>query len=630
MSIIIASFGLLIVDVLTLTGMALALHYLSTRYGISLLLMYIATVVGILTYADPLIIFLEPVPNIILTIPTDFIVPTILSIILVLYIVDGTEITQLVIFGIALIQLIVGLIFIVISMTIRIPTASALVSDVVFTDVLQVNLQTMISGVIAFVADMFVIAFLYQGVSNVLKKQNNWLAIGIALIGSLWTDAIVFNFLAEIGQGGFATFIPGDIISKSVTALVLFPIITLYLNRFSSRFPTMSKHNIRSTFDIFHNLFGDWRIKILQLEAELRDTEINTQQLIANIQEVFWMADQGDQQSYFISPAFDRMLGIKRGEYYLDPAMIYTMVHDEDADAVRNQWLTYTNRNHDIEFRIIGQDGKTRWLRDRTYCVQDSDMDIDRVIGITEDITSQKEQQTLVIEIEIEREKLKFLHELIREVSHDIQSPLAALSIKVDLLERVKGDAKREKRYLHELKKQTQQLSELVEHLFTLIKIESRIETLDEVCNFHEVCQDVFDELHPVANNKQLDMRIELAETQPFVRCNISGLRRVVDNLIGNAIRYTPTNGMIHVETHVQDGTLTMIVRDNGIGISKQDIHHIFDRFYRASNTQDVHGTGLGLAIAKQIVHQMDGTIRAESELNKGSTFTVTLPLIAS
>ncbi len=625
---ILLSFGVLVIEVFILSGIALLLHYFSSRYGISLLLMYIATIIGILTYAGSLNIYLEPISGIILTIPGDIFIPTILATILILYVVDGTEITQAVIFGISIIQLLVAIVFVIISLTAYLPVTAA-ISEIPFTDILKVNLQSMIAGVIAFIIDMFVVAVVYQGIHNFFRRQKVWIAAVGALLCGLWTDALTFNFLASIGQGDFTLFIAGDLLSKTLTALTISPIIVLYLVQFAPRrLHKKNLHHYRPTFDILNNLFGDWRLKIIKLEMELRESEINTNQLIKHIQEIFWIADYNDNQSYFLSPAFETVLGISRGDYYLNPNIIHDIIHEDDIERVMGQWLTYVDHNREIEFRIVRANGDLQWIRDRTYLIKDTELNINRVIGISEDITSQKKLQELQNAIEIEHEKIKFLNDLVREVSHDLQSPINAIGLKVDLLRRVKGDVVREERYLSELKKQTKHLSELVEYVFVLIKNKSRVDIIEEICSFNNICQDVFDILYPNAEAKKVSISIELAQTMPHILCNKNDLHRAVMNLVSNAIRYTPADGTVSIQTKHDDKHITLMVSDTGIGIREDEIPLIFERFYRASNASTIDGTGLGLAISKQIIEQNGGTIKIKSVLNEGTTFIVNLPLV--
>jgi len=628
MTTIFVTFGLLILEVWILAGIAIGLHYLSSRYGVSLLLMYAAAIIGIITFANPTTVFVEPVPDIILTLPGDFFVPTILVIVLVLYVVDGTEIAQAVIFGIALIQLLVAFIFFIISATAYLPQATSALVGVSFTDILQVNLQVMGAGVVAFIADMFVIAIIYQGVQNIFQHRMNWLAVALALVGALWTDAIMFNVLSSIGRGGFTEFIAGDIVSKSIAALSIFPIVALYLNRFAPTLPGDEKTRYRPAFDIVHNLFGDWRFKIVHLESELREKEINTHELIANINQIFWIADEQSVHAHFISPAFDRLLSVSRGTFYLTPDSLTDIVHPDEQEII-GRWLCYEGTSHDIEFRVKGRDGGDMWVRDRTYHVEDEELNIKRVIGITENITDLKERQQLETAITVEREKIQILHELVREVSHDIQSPISAMTLKIDLIDRVKNDGKRRKKYLKDLKRQTFHLSQMIERLFTLMKVESQSNLLQDISDVNTLCQDAVDEAYPLAEEKHLTIDLNLTTVPMPIQCTVTDMRRVFNNLITNAIRYTPEEGTITITTDIdiEEDRAKVSITDTGIGISEDDLPHIFERFYRATNTDDIEGTGLGLAITRQIIQQHNGDISVESELNTGTTFTVYLPL---
>jgi two-component system, OmpR family, sensor histidine kinase BaeS len=107
---------------------------------------------------------------------------------------------------------------------------------------------------------------------------------------------------------------------------------------------------------------------------------------------------------------------------------------------------------------------------------------------------------------------------------------------------------------------------------------------------------------------------------------------RALGNLIGNAVKFTPAGGRVLIDGHVENDRAVITVRDTGIGIPTEEHQKIFDRYYRASATdgRTINGSGLGLAIVREIVSQHDGTVDVASEPGKGSTFTVTLPLLVS
>jgi len=132
------------------------------------------------------------------------------------------------------------------------------------------------------------------------------------------------------------------------------------------------------------------------------------------------------------------------------------------------------------------------------------------------------------------------------------------------------------------------------------------------------------------ARDKGQNLSVSIAPDLPLVQGNSLRLSQVVNNLVGNAIKYTPTGGTITVRLEEETGELLLHVQDNGIGIAPADQPYIFDKFYRVQDkrTRDVSGAGLGLAIAKSAVEKHGGRIWVESEPGRGTIFHVALPAI--
>jgi len=129
-----------------------------------------------------------------------------------------------------------------------------------------------------------------------------------------------------------------------------------------------------------------------------------------------------------------------------------------------------------------------------------------------------------------------------------------------------------------------------------------------------------------VAQQKGISLRVETREELPQVQIDVERMAQVFDNLITNAIRYTPEGGQVALTARASNGTVEFQVSDTGRGISPEDLPHIFDRFYRGDPSRRQSGeSGLGLAIAKSIVEAHGGKIGVESLPGKGATFTITL-----
>lgn len=132
-----------------------------------------------------------------------------------------------------------------------------------------------------------------------------------------------------------------------------------------------------------------------------------------------------------------------------------------------------------------------------------------------------------------------------------------------------------------------------------------------------------------LAAEKQITMEFDLPPKMPVIQGDREKLAVVVQNLLGNAIKYTPEGGEVRVFVEMSERELTLEVSDSGIGISEEDVEKVFEKFYRANDPRvgDITGSGLGLALTSEIVRLHGGDLTVESELNEGSTFKMTLPI---
>lgn len=217
--------------------------------------------------------------------------------------------------------------------------------------------------------------------------------------------------------------------------------------------------------------------------------------------------------------------------------------------------------------------------------------------------------------------------ELIANVSHDLRTPLTSLHGYIETLLMKDKDLTEEQRcdYLRTAANHSEQLNHLIGELFELAKLDS-VETLLNIEPFSlaELAQDVAHSFKLSAEKRHIRIKTDLSSSVPFAYGDIALIQRVLENLIDNAMRYTPEGGEIALSLAAKNQNIIVKVTDTGCGISKEDVPHIFDRFYRSSKSRenvDFH-SGLGLAIVKRILSLHGSDIRADSELNKGTTFT--------
>jgi two-component system phosphate regulon sensor histidine kinase PhoR len=218
-------------------------------------------------------------------------------------------------------------------------------------------------------------------------------------------------------------------------------------------------------------------------------------------------------------------------------------------------------------------------------------------------------------------------NEFINTVSHDLRSPLTAVQGYVDLLERVGPVNEQQHEFLHRIQTSMESITSLVNELLELGRIESGFDRQNEVVSLDSILRFSLETVDGLISEKHLNLHLHLPEEIPPTRGNPIRLRQMVDNLLGNAIKYTPDGGDITIEMEAQSEQIILRINNTGPGIPPADQPHIFEKFYRARNVpKGVEGSGLGLAIVKSIVVSHQGRIWAESLPGHGSTFTVILP----
>lgn len=219
--------------------------------------------------------------------------------------------------------------------------------------------------------------------------------------------------------------------------------------------------------------------------------------------------------------------------------------------------------------------------------------------------------------------------ELIANISHDLRSPLASVQGYLETIlmkkENLTEDKKQE--YLTIVHKNILRLNKLVYELFELSRLDAKqVQPEYESFSIAELAQDVILKFKPEAVDKNIDIQSNLPKNIALVEGDIGMIERALSNLLENAINFTPDQGQIRLDLQDKEKKITVRVRDTGAGINKQDLPHIFERFYRVDKSRSSKGTGLGLAITKKIVELHHSDIFVHSELNKGTTFEFDLP----
>lgn len=221
-----------------------------------------------------------------------------------------------------------------------------------------------------------------------------------------------------------------------------------------------------------------------------------------------------------------------------------------------------------------------------------------------------------------------YKHDLISTVSHELRTPLTSIAGHLELIEDAPGRAADASFAV--VRRNLDRVGSLIDDLLTLKKVSNPDRPLESgVVDLQQVLLDAAAALAVRAEAEGVTLKVAPAAGPVLISGDHGELERVALNLVGNAVKYTPAGGHVDLWTERSDRFVRMVCRDDGIGISKRDQEELFTEFFRSTNPDALAspGTGLGLSIVRRIVQRHGGSIRLESDLGQGSTFTVRLPL---
>ncbi len=284
------------------------------------------------------------------------------------------------------------------------------------------------------------------------------------------------------------------------------------------------------------------------------------------------------------------------------------------AESLGTNDLNYTSVSQELG---VGEPAEI-FLRAHTAPVRN---DIGEVMGsvtVLQDISHLKELD-------------KMKSEFIAMVTHELRAPIAAVEQQLTvILNKMAGEVtEKQEQLLSRAKERTKGLLDLIKDLLDLSKIEAgKMVQYKEPLLLHEVIQRVVDLMKVEAENKKLDLQFSAPPKVSLILADRTSMEGIFTNLISNAIKYTPEGGKVWVNLAEEGGFVKATVSDTGIGLKKEDLPRIFDKFYRVKTTQtrQIVGTGLGLSIVKSIVDAHLGSITVDSEEGGGTSFTVLLP----
>lgn len=307
------------------------------------------------------------------------------------------------------------------------------------------------------------------------------------------------------------------------------------------------------------------------------------------------------------------------------PAAEMEEFHQRDRRVLEGKELVASEES------LTGPSG-TRWLQTKKIPLLDEDGTPRYLLGISEDITERKQAtEALLLAKEAAEGVSRVKSELIANVSHELRTPLTLIAGTVDalLLGEAGPLAEPVRERLGRMRRNTARLTTLVNDLLDFSRLEAgKAEVRWQPVRAAELVSDIVEDAQATAQSRGLALSARCSTEVDFVPLDRAMFEKIVLNLVGNALKFTPAGGRIDVSLRVAGGALDLEVKDTGVGIPADKIPVLFERFQQvdSSASRRYEGTGIGLALVKELTELMGGHVGVESEPGKGSVFSVHIP----
>ncbi|OHB96931.1 MAG: hypothetical protein A2W74_02370 [Planctomycetes bacterium RIFCSPLOWO2_12_38_17] len=436
-----------------------------------------------------------------------------------------------------------------------------------------------------------------------------------------------FYMVDDTSRGSFST----DMIlfKEGIKSRIAFPLIykgeTIGSVNFGSK--KVNSFYGGQVFDFISKITPQLAIAIdnTRLFDKIKESEEKYRNLVEDIEDIIFRMDK-EGRYLFLNNALQKVTGYFPQEYYDKPSIATDMIHKDDVnpvkEAIQKVLAGELKVSKDLEYRIYCKNGKELWVSQNIYPIKNKNRNIIGVEGIIRDITGKKK-----IEEQIRRsERLASIGELAASIAHEIRNPLGAISNSVSMLKRDLALTGDDKRLFEMVVEETARLNSIITNFLTFAHpaeyhfIKSDItEIIDETLFLLE--QDA-------RFNKKIKIIKRYENSVPKIYLDRNWIRQVFWNLLVNSVDAMPGGGKIFVLVRKpkvpENNQLEIVIKDTGSGIPPEIIGKIFEPFFTTKKTK---GTGLGLPIVHRIVDNHEGVIDVKSEHNKGTAFTIRLPL---
>lgn len=374
----------------------------------------------------------------------------------------------------------------------------------------------------------------------------------------------------------------------------------------------------------------------IKAEKDLKEYELTLSNLISNLPGMVYRCKMDEHYTMnFMSEACTRITGYTPEDFIGNKLISFNdLILPEYRQLIWDKWQkVWTDKSvFESEYQIKTAAGETKWLWERGQCIFDENDQLQFLEGYIEDITEKKRNEIELIRAKEKAEESDRLKSVfLANISHEIRTPMNGILGFAELLKEPDLSTENQQEFINTIEVNLYRMLNIISDLIEISKIEAgEIVVRDSATHVNSLLYKLQDEFKTKINAKniQLIMHCGLPDEKSIIVTDSTKLNQILSNLLKNALKFTE-EGEVSFGYLRKDRGLEFFVRDTGRGISPGEKDFIFERFMQADQgaTRKYEGIGLGLTISKAYVEQLGGTIKVESEPDKGSTFYFELPL---
>ncbi|MCM1991642.1 PAS domain S-box protein [Oceanirhabdus seepicola] len=504
-----------------------------------------------------------------------------------------------------------------------------------------------------YILTLFAIILLFTGAYNFIKnkitksqKYISGILISIILIIGYMISCLnlydrflylVFGFLMVIISCGVFCYFKNCIIGKYITGLSGFFLGGIYIIDFFADLFWCDNLIWYLIHSIVFLLIGIGMVICYYEISQIRlaKVEERNRQLVEALPDGICIHVNGE--ILYMNSALGELIGIDNPEEFIGEKVL-DIIHEEYNKRIKKHLVSMKKGQQPriIEEKIIRNDGQVINIE-----VCDTFYEYDGKLGILSiirDISERKRAEELQRRVEEEERNLKeakeyerLRNEFFANLSHEFKTPLNLIFCTVQLLKvKLANDEEKINQYIKILNQNGYRLLRLINNLIDITKIDANYFDIDlQNCNIVSIVEEITLSVAQYIENKNIEIIFDTDIEEKVMACDPDKIERIILNLLSNSIKFTKSGGSITVNTYDKGESIIISMKDTGIGIPKEKLNVIFNRFAQVdkSTTRNHEGSGIGLSLVKSLVEMHEGTIEVKSEYGKGTEFIIELPV---